>query len=397
MHNGLVRKDLCSGCAACAAVCSQGAIAMMPDAEGFRYPVVNIEKCVWCGLCQKSCPSLHPGAERVPLRVCAARAKDEDVRQISSSGGIFTLLARQTFTRSGIVYGAAIRTSDLMVAHQSAETEAELASLRGSKYVQSDVGDLYEKAKRQVIAGRQILFSGTPCQIAAFRRVLGREYENLLCIEVICHAVPSPVAWERYLQNRIERQTVGLVSARAEGPIVKEVSFRRKNCGWKRYSVSLSFTNGTEYLADLRTDFFLRGFLAELYNRPSCHRCTQRGLRSGADITLGDFWKVDQKIEGMDDDRGTSLVLIHTERGERAFEFVKEQCRLVNSNFEDACWSNSALTRSSQAHVQRDKFFRLVCSGVEFDRAVNSCLRLPLKIRFRCWVGKAFRKVGLRK
>ena len=161
--------------------------------------------------------------------------------------------------------------------------------------------------------------------------------------------------------------------------------------------MSLRFANDMEYLADVKADPFLRGFLNELYNRPSCHRCLLRGLRSGADITLGDFWKIEQWNAGFDDDHGTSLVLINSERGAVAFNSVKGCCRLISSSFDVACRSNSPLVKSPHPHTRRTKFFKRMHGGVDFDRSVDICLRLPLTMRIRAQIGKVLRKIGLRK
>lgn len=374
----LASRRFCSGCAACAAVCPRAAISMQSDAEGFLYPVIDVGKCAVCGLCQKACPILSRNEPREPIAVYAARSKDYGVRMESSSGGVFSLLARQTLEKGGIVYGAAIRLTDGKVVHQSAETEEELSALRGSKYVQSDVGDVYCHAKRQVLAGRQVLFSGTPCQIAAFRRVVGRDYENLLCVDVICHAVPSPLAWEKYLEERLFGQNQGRDSARAEDPAFRSISFRRKNCGWKRYSMSLRFANDMEYLNDLQHDTFLRGFLAELYNRPSCHACRTRELRSGADVTLADYWGVEQRFPGLDDDRGVSVVLVNTKRGASACSTAMYACNVKSSDYEDVKRRNPSVCRSFPMSRRRKRFFALLAKGWEFDSIVRTCLRRAL-------------------
>lgn len=374
----LASSECCCGCAACRAVCPRDAIQMRPDAEGFLWPVVDSARCVQCGLCRKACPVLHLGDPRQPLSVFAARAKDTALRLDSSSGGIFSLLARQTLAKGGIVYGAAIRLIDGRVVHRSAETEDGLSALRGSKYVQSDVGDIYRQAKRQVLAGRQVLFSGTPCQVAAFRRVLGREHDNLLCVDVICHAAPSPLAWQRYLEKRLVEQNQGRDSARAEGPMIRRISFRRKNCGWKRYSLSLRFANDREYLKDLQHDTFLRGFLAELYNRPSCHRCSVREDRSGADLTIGDYWRVGEMFPGLDDDKGISVVLVNTRKGVSAFAALAAEVDAEPSDFADAVRTNPALVRSAPAHPKRERFFRLLRAGKDFDGLVRDFLKRPL-------------------
>ena len=351
---------------------------MCPDVEGFLQPVVDVARCVQCGLCRKACPVLCPGDSRQPMSVFAAQAKDDGLRSESSSGGIFSLLARQTLAKGGIVYGAAVRLTDGKVVHQSAETEGELSALRGSKYVQSDVGDVYRQARRQVLAGRQVLFSGTPCQIAAFRRVVGRDYGNLLCVDVICHAVPSPLAWEKYLEKRLFVQNQGRDSARAEGPAFRRISFRRKNCGWKRYSLSLRFANDREYLEDLQHDTFLRGFLSELYNRRSCHQCLARGGRSGADLTIGDYWRVWERFPELDDDKGTSVVLVNTRKGATAFATLATEVDVKPSDFADVIRTNPALVRSAPAHPKREQFFRLLRAGKDFDGLVRKLLKRPL-------------------
>lgn len=390
----LAAHNLCSGCAACYAVCPRKAISMQPDEEGFAYPHIDESLCVHCGLCERICTSLHPKAPREPLAVYAAKAKDDGLRKESSSGGIFSLLARQIISDGGIVYGAAIRKSDLAVCHCSAENEEELSWLRGSKYVQSDVGDTYGNVRTQLDAGRKVLFSGTPCQVAALRNFLARDYENLLCVEVICHAAPSPLAWKKYLEKRAAASAKGRDSARPVEAIDRRISFRRKNCGWKRFSLSLRFANDREYLLDLRTDTFLRGFLAELYNRPSCHMCSVRELRSGADITLGDYWNVHQRFPEMDDDTGISLVLVNSAKGAMLLHEIAPLCDMCKSDYEDACKTNPAIYRSSPPSHKRAKFFQLIGKGVDFDVTVTRLLRRPLWRRIASFVKRMLQRVA---
>lgn len=390
----LAAHNLCSGCAACYAVCARKAISMQPDEEGFAYPRVDESLCVNCSLCERVCPSLHPKAPREPISVYAAKAKDGALRIESSSGGIFSLLARQIISDGGIVYGAAILGADLSVCHCSAENEEELSRLRGSKYVQSDVGDIYSSVRSQLKDGRKVLFSGTPCQVAALRNFLARDYSNLVCIDVICHAVPSPLAWRKFLEKRAAEFGKGGGSARPEAVIDRKISFRCKNYGWKRFSMSLRFTNGTEYLLDLYADTFLRGFLSELYNRPSCHECSVRELRSGSDITLGDYWNVHMHFPKMDDDAGTSVVLVNSERGAALVKRVSPFCDIVKSDYADVCRTNPAAYRSSTPHSKRSNFFRLISARSDFDVAVNKLLRQPLLRRVGSLVKRMSRKLG---
>lgn len=379
----LADHNHCSGCGACYAICPHHAITMCPDAEVFFYPSVNDQLCVSCGLCEKTCPAVNLGPSREPKVVYAAKAKDDELRQASSSGGIFSLLAREIISTGGIVYGAAIRSSDLMVCHCSAETEDELAWLRGSKYVQSEMGDVYAQTKNSLEAGRLVLFSGTPCQVAGVRRFLGKDYDNLYCVEVICHAAPSPLAWKKYLEKRAtEAAGDGHLCLRPDTVIDRKISSRHKKCGWKRYSMSLRFHNDMEYLSDLTTDTYLRGFLAELYNRPSCHNCSVRELRSGADITLGDYWNVHQRFPLMDDDMGTSVVLVNSDKGNALIEKIADLCNWAESDYADIRRTNPAVYRSSPPNSKRGKFFKLIRGGADFDQTVVRLLKRPLWKRF---------------
>ena len=366
---------------------------MQPDEEGFAYPHIDESLCVHCGLCERACPSLNPKAPREPLAVYAAKAKDDALRKESSSGGMFSLLARQIISDGGIVYGAAIRNSDLSVYHCSAENEEELSWLRGSKYVQSDVGDTYGSVRTQLDAGRKVLFSGTPCQVAALRNFLARDYENLVCVEVICHAAPSPLAWKKFLEKRAAAVAKGRDSARPEAIVDRRISFRRKNCGWKRFSLSLRFENDKEYLLDLQTDTFLRGFLAELYNRPSCHVCSVRELRSGADITLGDYWNVHQHFPEMDDDTGTSVVLVNSENGIAQVNRLLPFCDIVVSDYGDVRRTNPAVYRSSPPHLNRGKFFKCILMGADFDMMVDRLLKRSIWHRMASFLKRMMRKV----
>lgn len=389
----LAPHNQCSGCAACYAVCPRKAISMVSGEEGFAYPRVAEEICVHCGLCERACPSLRRGDARKPLLVYAAKAKDRILRMESSSGGIFSLLSRQIIADGGIVYGAAVRDSDLSVCHCSAENEEELSWLRGSKYVQSDVGDAYDNVKSHLDAGRRVLFSGTPCQIAALRNFLLKDYSNLICVEVICHAVPSPLAWRKFLEKRAAASAKERDGSRPEVLIDRRISFRRKNCGWKRYSLSLRLTNDKEYLLDLYTDTFLRGFLSELYNRPSCHVCSVRELRSGADLTLGDYWNVHQHFPEMDDDIGTSVVLVNSDKGAALLGRIAPSCEMIASDYADVCRTNPAVYRSADPHPKRALFFRHIRNGMDFDLLVVKLLKRPLWRRVCSFVKWAIKKV----
>lgn len=370
---------------------------MRADAEGFLYPHIDASKCINCGMCQKVCPSINPAEVRRPLGVYAAMAKDDALRLASSSGGIFSLLASDVLSKGGVVFGAAFDHNDWHVYHRPVETEAELAELRGSKYVQSDVGDCYRQVKDFLDAGRPVLFTGTPCQIAALNKFLaqwkGTPLDNLHLVDVVCHAVPSPLAWKKYLEKRASSDCTDRVGELRD---IRRISSRRKDCGWKRYSLSLGFANDKEYLSVFSDDPFMRGFLAELYNRPSCHDCPCKNLRSGSDITIADFWGVGTHLPDMDDDKGTSLVLINTEKGAQSFSAISSDLNSKVADFDNAVKGNPAIVCPTSPHRNRSGFFRKVLKS-DFDSLVNRMLRPPLKRRIRAFVGINLRRLGLHK
>lgn len=385
----LTDKLHCTGCAACKAVCQREAISMQVDEEGFFYPHIDTSKCVNCGMCKRVCPSINPVEARRPRSVFAAMAKDDALRLASSSGGVFSLLARDILSRIGVVFGAAFDHNDWHVFHKFVENETDLSELRGSKYVQSDIGDCYRQVKAFLDAGRLVLFSGTPCQIAALNKFLalqkGASFDNLLLVDVVCHAVPSPLAWRRYLEKRMDG--FGKIS---------RISFRSKNLGWKKFSLSIVFANEKEYLSALNDDPFMRGFLVELCNRPSCHNCPCKNLRSGSDITIADFWGVAARNPEMDDDKGTSLILVNTKKGEDVFSVISSGLKCKSAEFDDAVKGNAAILHPTIPHRNRNRFFSKVRKS-DFDSLVDQMLRPPLEIRIRAFVARNLRRLGLRK
>lgn len=384
----LAYKKHCTGCSACADACPKGALAMISDHEGFLYPRVDTRRCVDCGFCARACPILNRPTARQPLAVYAAKAKDTELRMESSSGGIFSLLAQQILAKGGKVYGASFDKTDWSIAHIGVENEEGLAELRGSKYLQSRMKGIHQSVKKDLEADRWVLFSGTPCQIAALRQYLGWDWDKLILVDVICHAAPSPLAWRKYLEERLAK--IG------PGAIIKRIAFRHKNCGWKRYSLSLRFANDKEYRSVFTEDSFMRAFLAELCNRPSCHDCQFRELRSGSDLTIGDFWGVEKVHPEIDDDRGTSLVLINTAKGSALFEQINSRIDRLAVTFKEAIDGNSALVKSRCPHRNRDRFFESLREN-DFDCAVTRMLMEPFTLRVRKLMGKVLRKINLRK
>ena len=368
--------DRCCGCSACFAACPHGAIEMRPDEEGFLNPVVKNDVCVGCGMCVRACPVLHPRKPRRPLAVFAAKAKDDGLRRISSSGGMFSLLARDVLSKGGIVYGAAFESNAHKVVHVAVEDEDGLDKLRGSKYVQSDMGDVFRHVKRSLELGRHVLFSGCPCQVAGLNNFLGTKPDTLLLVDVICHAVPSPLAWSRYLSCREKKANARIARV-----------FSRRNCPWRKYSLSMEFLDagGKTYAGSSAADPYLRAFVSELFNRKSCHQCRFRCFASGSDLTIGDFWGIEKSFPDFNDDIGVSAVLCCTEKGKIAFSGISDSIVGRASDVDSVARMNMTLIGNRKASRKRQRFFDEVTAG-NFDELVERLMMPPLWYRFLRWI-----------
>lgn len=353
----ILEKNLCCGCGACAQSCGKNAIAMAQDANGFLYPQVDESACVDCGLCKKACPVLNN--KKQPLgKAYAAMAADE-LRQESSSGGVFTLLAEHILNMGGVVFGAAF-DKKFKLRHIAVEEKAQLPLLRGSKYVQSETGDCYSQAKAALAAGRPVLFTGTPCQINGLRSFLDKDYENLYCQDIICHGVPAPGVWQKYVDYW----------ENLEGSRIKSVNFRHKEKGWKGYQLHIEFKNGQFYGCRAGDDPYMQAFLGDLCLRESCYSCHAKGEGHTADLTLGDFWGVEQLLPDMFDNKGTSLVLVHTDKGQKLLDEISSLLSLRSADIDQALAFNPAMVRSSSRNKNREKFLAAI-SNRDFPKTVN--------------------------
>jgi len=319
-------KDCC-GCAACVQICPKECISLIEDGEGFLYPHVDRNGCIGCGLCERVCPFINAGEAREPLRCYAAKNKDERVRMESSSGGVFTLLAESIIDEGGVVFGARF-DDEWEVVHDFTETKAGLAAFRGSKYVQSRIGNTFRQAESFLKEDRKVLFSGTPCQIKGLKQYLRRDYDNLLAVDFICHGVPSPGVWRQYLDEtfskpdrREGRGKNTVLSSPKAIPVITGISFRDKKLGWKKYSFVVRGKSAGQadknsvLLSDMhQNNAFMKAFLSDLILRPSCYGCRAKGGRSGSDITIADFWGIQNIMPDFDDDKGVSLILCYSNK-----------------------------------------------------------------------------------
>lgn len=342
------KKDCC-GCTACKYICPVMAIEMIADEEGFTYPRIDEEKCIECGLCKKVCAfqNGHDTNEnyKEPLPYAAINT-DERIRNTSSSGGVFSAIAERALNDGGIVYGAAF-DDKMNVVHIGADKNESLSMFRGSKYVQSDLRDVFLEIRKKIKGGEHVMFSGTPCQCAGLKSFLVTSKvncENLFLCDIICHGVPSPMIWRKYLEFVENRH--GKLSS---------YSFRDKGKGWRGFNILAIFENGSEFRneKDIRT--YITLYYSDLITRPACHNCKYTNLNRPSDITIGDFWGIEKSIPDIDDNKGVSLVLLNTSKGKSVFEKNSGELDLYESDLK-LCMQKH-LHETTPTSFKREKFW----------------------------------------
>ena len=351
-HINVIDKVQCCGCNACGDVCAQKAITFKTDIEGFWYPEVDETKCTDCGLCERVCPIIHIDELKkndLPQPVCyAAENKNLEVVFDSTSGGLFSALADRMYRDNGYV-GGAIFNEDFSVREYISNDKGDLPKLRSSKYLQSNAEGFYCEIKSLLAKGEKVLVCGTPCQMAALRAFLRKDYENLIIVDFICRGVNSPKVWRKYLDSFEERYGSKVVYAKAKS----------KEYGWRNLTQKVILENGKAYYETKDVNNFTKGYLrTNAYCRPSCYECKFKGFPRIADITVADFWGVD-KIKQLDEKNlGTSLVLINSGKGASYFEKIKPRINSVEVPFESIFDGNPAIVQSIQLPtVDREQFF----------------------------------------
>ena len=336
-------KSTCSGCWACVGTCPKGCISMESDEQGFPYPVIDHEKCVGCGKCDRVCSMAAQKANRESTpKAFAAFAKDEQLQKNSSSGGIFTLLCRAVLAEGGIVAGVAMKQDMRKAEHTFVEKDSEIGALRGAKYLQSELLGCFPQIKSLLGDGRKVLFSGTPCQVSGLKAYLGKEYENLLCVDMICHGVPSPMVWAKYCEE---------TEKKANGRI-RSVNFRYKKYTWEK----LRKKDISIYISK-QQDPYMRLFLADYTLRPSCYACLHKGISRKSDLTIADFWGVNRIIPGFSNGAGTSLIMAHTEKGEQYLQKISDSTVMQETDPVAAVQKNGAAVNSAQRPQRQAEFW----------------------------------------
>ena len=377
----------CCGCTACRNICPQKAISMRPDEKGFLYPRIDPALCVNCGLCGRVCPmKQEPFPEKVASEpeFYAVKHRSDEIRMKSSSGGMFTAVSDWILEQGGTVYGAAF-DDDFKVCHRRATTKAERDAFRGSKYVQSDLNGVFSQVKNDLACGRAVLFSGTPCQAAGLSLFLARtkaDTGRLYLCDLVCHGTPSPQIFSDYLTE----------AKRKYNSEIQLLTFRYKPAGWRTQAVRIDFCSRKFYQSSVADDIYYSLFLPNIILRPSCYHCPFASLRRPSDLTIGDFWGIEKSMPEFEDEKGVSLVLVHTQKGKRLFQSVEGKLEARPLRPEQGMQWN--LRKPSVPSPKTDAFWADYRKhGFEF--VANRYAQGGIKGKIKSGIKKALKQLGL--
>lgn len=346
-------KSACCGCTACASICPKEAIEMTPDEEGFLYPSVDKCSCIECGLCDKVCPIQQKCESKLEKEESyVIRTKENDVLMNSTSGGFVTPLAEYVLDHNGIVCAAAY-DENFAVKHilvNSTVGGGSLDSIRGSKYVQSSLTDCYKKIKGYLEQNKMVCFIGTTCQVSGLKSFLRKDYEGLITVDLVCHGVPSPKLWSKYLdyqKNKYHSE-------------IRKISFRNKTYGYHSGTMKICFSNGKTYFGSARVDYMLKSFFTEIASRPSCYQCRFKTINRCSDYTIYDCWHAAQLVVNLqDDDKGYTNVIVQSEKGKKLLTQIQNQYELYPADTEKAVELDGIMVKKSAIpHSLRQKFYK---------------------------------------
>ncbi len=380
----IIDNSLCCGCHSCINACPKQAITMTENNMGFKYPSINQDKCIDCNMCKKVCPILNNKPEqekKVETYACFNTNTNE--RLCSSSGGIFILLAKEIIKKNGVVFGA-VFDNNFAVKHSFVENEKDLVKFMGSKYTQSIIGDSFKKVEEFLNNDRYVLFTGTPCQIEGLKTFLKKDYDKLYTQDIICHGVPSPRVWKKYLDFQRKKND----------QIIKDVSFRNKDNGWSAYQMKLLFET-KEYSKNHSDDLFMKAFLGNICLRESCYNCSFKKKHREADITLGDYWGINNIHPEMNDDKGISILSINSNKGKELFELIKGKTKYLETKIDDAIEYNSAMVKPVNCS-KHQKDFEADLDNMDFQLLINKYFPKPSILKriyhkTKCVFKKTFR------
>lgn len=366
-------KSQCCGCTACSSICPKKAIVMKQDEEGFVYPIIDKSKCVNCGLCDKVCPVKNAKENNKNQHAYIFQNSNDEIRRESTSGGAFTAIAEYVIKNNGIIYGA-IFDENYKVIHTGIDNKEELYKFRNSKYVQSEICNCYPEIKEHLDNGKMVCFSGTSCQVEGLKNYLMKDYENLILVDVVCRAVPSPLIWKKYLKLR-----------QKEYKNIEKIMFRDKYYGYKYSNLSIYNKNNDkkqEYHKGVDSDPYLRAFFTNICDRPSCYECKFKKLHRESDITIWDCFDVEKYNKEFDDDKGTNRILTHTEKGDKIIKELAKNNKSQEIDVEKATKGFLAIFQPVKKNDKREQFFKdanMLSEEELFDKYFADTLKIKLE------------------
>ena len=377
-------KAECCGCTACEKVCPKKCISMLPDSEGFLYPDVDYTKCINCNLCVKVCPILNKPGTLPIQKGYIVRNRDMKILKTSSSGGFFSALCELVIDREGVVFGASF-DEELAVRHVKAESLNDCIGFRGSKYVQSDVGDTYIKVKEALKQGKWVCYSGTPCEISGLRNYLGRDYDHLILVDFVCHGVPSPKLWKEYLKY---------MSKKYDSEII-EANFRSKKNGYQSLTMNLKFANGKDYYGSVRTDIMLKSFFRNICLRESCYKCEFKSKKRCSDLTIYDCWHAGKILDIDDDDLGYTSILVRSDKGLSLIDELNHKLEIYEKPIDEVIpIGGGMLVKNTQRHKDRDDYYSMM-NDVGLKEAFDRYLGVSKMDYMMEALKKVLRKMGV--
>ncbi len=379
----LINKDDCSGCGACVCACPTKCLSMKRDSEGFYYPYIGDKNCINCEKCMSVCSvKSKPKTGSYSRRVFVVQHKDDRIRRESTSGGAFTAIAEYIIKNDGIVFGAGM-DENFRVRHMPAYDVEQLALFRNSKYSQSDLGDTFFKIKNSLIEGKKVLFSGTPCQVAGLKKFLPDYNENLITVDVVCRGIPSPLVFEKYIDYQKKRF----------GGFNK-VLFRDKYSGYTHTTMSLYRDNVCLYHNGLEYDPMLKLFYQGMICRPVCSNCRFKEIERCSDFTLWDCFSASEIDKNFDDNKGTTFVMLHSEKAEILFDKIQNNIRACEGETKKVCSNTTEMLKSISHNPERRRFFQDVCSMLP-DELFNKWVPITLNVRLNKLLRNILAKLGL--
>ncbi len=382
----IIKDSDCCGCRACENICPKKAIKMVENSEGFLYPEVDKEKCVNCGLCTKICPWLNKIKRDKYLEkpICyAAKAKDKKIQKNSSSGGLFGVIAEYVLNNNGVVFGSTM-TDKLKVKHIMIEKKEELIKIMGSKYVISDTKGIYSKVKEELLKKKYVLFSGVPCQISALLNYLQKDYENLITVEIVCHGVPSQKLFDKYIEY---------LENKFGGKILNYQFRSKKAANWgtfKGYAELIKDNKIVNKKINADFDPYYWSFLYSKNYRESCYNCKFANNKRNADITLGDFWGIENVDLNFVDYDGVSAVILNTKKAKEYFNKISDDVEKIEVSYEDICKSNGQLKNPSKRPAERDNWYQNInnsnfIKNIKISNNLRDYVKIifPQKLKFK--------------